>query len=258
MSGEIIVFDDRSSKSFFDWKVVSALEEWTTATASQILCVTGPSQFKEPCPTTLVASRCRDLAIQSEIPVVSFFCKLPRQKGSSPGHQTRESLALISLTYSLIRQLADLLPSATLPSLHSLSQQRLALLDGSSDSLEDALKVLGDLLDLAPSVLLCVIDGFQQLDDPSTGAHLKMFLETLRGHRRIKNIKPEGSDRLLKILFTTAGKSRCLLNELSREELVFAESSGTSSTPERVNRARRSLSLRMVADLRQPAENESD
>lgn len=255
---EIIVPDGFSSESFFDWKVVSALEEWTTATAPQILCVAGPSEFKEPCAATLVASQCRDLAMQSEIPVISFFCRLPRQNGSLPWYQTRESIALISLTYSLIRQLAELLPSTTMPSLNSFSQQRFALLDGSPDSLDDALKLLGELLDRAPSVLLCVIDGFQWLDDRSTRGHLENFLEALRGHGKMEKMDPESPDRLLKILFTTAGESRCLLDRLSREELIFAEGLGVSPRPGRVNRARRSLSPRLLEDLRQPTENESD
>ncbi|KAL9614467.1 MAG: hypothetical protein Q9167_001070 [Letrouitia subvulpina] len=165
VSGEITTPDDLSSESFFDLQVVSALEEWTTATASQVLCVTGPAQIKDPCPTTLVASRCLDLAIQSEIPVVSFFCSLPRQKGCSLQHQTRESAALISLTYVMIRQLIKLLPPINATSLRPLSHQRFNLLNGSSDSLEDAINLLGDLLDLAPSMLFCIIDGFQQLDD---------------------------------------------------------------------------------------------
>ena len=258
VGGEIMIPYDRSPDSFFDWQVVSALEEWTTSTASQILCVVGPGGVKEPCATALVASQYLDLAIQSEIPVISFFCKLPRQRRFSASHQTPESVALISLTYALIRQLIELPPSTSEDNPHSLGQQRFGLLDGSSDSLEDAFKVLGELLDLAPPMLLCVIDGFQQLDDQSTRRHLAMFLGALRGHRRTENVEPESSERLLKILFTTAGRSRCLLDGLSRDELVFAERLGIFPASGRANPGRRSLSPRLLADLRQPVEQELD
>ena len=136
--------------------------------------------------------------------------------------------ALISLTYALIRQLVELIPPGMNEHPDSLNRRSFERLDGCSETMDDALDVLGQLLDQSPPVLLCIIDGLQKLDDRETRQHLKLLLETLRGRRGIESTEAANSERLLKALFTTDGRSRCLLNGLSSSELVFAERSSTS------------------------------
>ena len=97
--------------------------------------------------------------------------------------------------------------------------------------------MLGELLDLSPPRLFCVIDNFQEMDDKSTKW---MLLKTLRGHTEIASTANTWQDRVLKILFTTAGSPRCLLTHLSNDELVFAEKSSS---------ARRAASLGLGGDL---------
>ena len=103
-----IIQHDSSSGLFIEWQVVSALQKWTTA-ASQILCIVGPSQAKHPSPTSMIAAEYISSAVKLKIPVVSFFCTLPRKRRLS--EDLPEVEALISLAYSLIRQLIELLPS---------------------------------------------------------------------------------------------------------------------------------------------------
>ena len=43
--------------------------------------------------------------------------------------------------------------------------------------------VLGELLDLSPPMLFCVIDAFEALDDRSTTNHMTTLVNTLRGHK---------------------------------------------------------------------------
>ena len=226
--GQIKIPYDPAAGLFFDWQVVAALQEWTASDSSQIINVVGPSQVEEASSTAPIASHCIDLAIESRIPVISFFCELPRRGTSLPNTMTPEMAALISLTYGLIRQLIELFPSAMVKIPTSLNRQSFERLNGSSESLDEALEILGQLIDHSPSVLLCIIDGFEKLDDRETRRHLTLLLEILRGQRKTRSADTANPDRVLKILFTTAGRSRCLLNSLERNELVFAESSNSS------------------------------
>lgn len=63
-----------------------------------------------------------------------------------------------------------------------------------------------DLTSLAPGIVCCVIDGLSWLDDETTDGPLAQLLESLRGGR-------------LRFLFTTAGRSGCLLSILEPEEI---------------------------------------
>ena len=226
--GQIRIQYDPSVGLFSDWQVVAALQEWSTSDSSQIINVVGPSLIKETSPTAPIASHCIDLAIQSGIPVISFFCELPQRGTSLSDGESPEMRALISLTYALIRQIVELVPPGMNEHPDSLNRRSFERLDGCSETMEDALDVLGQLLDQSPPVLLCIIDGLQKLDDRETRQHLKLLLETLRGRRRAEYTEAASSEHLLKILFTTDGRSRCLLNDLSSSELVFAERSSTS------------------------------
>ena len=221
-----------------EWPVVSALQEWTTAN-SQMLCIVGPQYTTGQSSTSVVAAEYVESAVQSQIPVVSYFCRLPRKKlsfGKTLGEE-----ALVSLTYALIRQLIELLPSIFSPE-EGLSSQQFALLDGSVGSFNHALTALSNLLDLSPPLLFCVIDNIQDLEESSTKRYLEMFIDTLRGHTKTRDARSTDSNRVLKILFTTAGRSRSLLDHLSNDELVFAEQSNTARRPGRPSTGRRSFS----------------
>ncbi len=240
---------DRSAGIFVEWPVISALQEWTTA-KSQMLCIVGPHYTTGQSSTSLVAAEYVESAVQSQIPVVSYFCRLPRKKLSFG--KTPEAEALVSLTYALIRQLIELLPSVFNQE-EGLSSQRFALLDGSLESFNHALTVLGDLLDLSPPLLFCVIDNIQELEETSTRRYLGMLIDTLRGHTKTRDARSTDSNRILKTFFTTAGRSRSLLDHLSNEELVFAEQVNTARRPGRPSTGRRSFSPSPFRDL-QPAQ----
>ena len=232
--GRVMIEFDQASVIHMDWQVVSALEEWTTS-RSQILCIVGPDQIVEMPLTTMVATQWVASANQANIPTVSYFCELPRPRTELPVGMTAEMSGLISLTYALIRQLIELLPSFASYA-EELGVQKFAKLDGSIDSYDEAIVVLGELLDLSPPILFCVIDAFEALDDRSTTKHMTTLVNTLRGHKIYKSPLSQLSDRVLKILFTTAGRSRSLLTDLRDDELIFSEQAGRSSA------GRRSLS----------------
>lgn len=240
---------DRSAGIFVEWPVVSALQEWTTAN-SQMLCIVGPHYTTGQSSTSVIAAEYVESAAPSQIPVVSYFCRLLRKKlsfGKTLGEE-----ALVPLTYALIRQLIELLPSVFYPE-EGLSSQRFALLDGSLGSFNHALTALSNLLDLSPPLLFCVIDNIQELEETSTRRYLEMFIDTLRGHTKTRDARSTDSYRVLKIFFTTAGRSKSLLDHLSNDELVFAEQSNTARRPGRPSTGRRSFSPSPLRIL-QPAE----
>ncbi|KAL9594655.1 MAG: hypothetical protein Q9219_006916 [cf. Caloplaca sp. 3 TL-2023] len=250
---------DSSSGLLFDWHVVAALQEWTKSKSSQILNVVGSSQAEELSATAPIASYCIDLAGRSGIPVISYFCELPRRRTPLAEGMTPEMAALISLIYALIRQLVDLLPYATTNRRDQLSRESFERLNGSCESVDDALKVLGQLLDQSPPISLCIIDGLELLDDRSTQRHLALLLNILRGNKKIERAKVAEPAPMLKVLFTTSGRSRCLLDGLSRSELVFAEnSSATRRIPGKVTPGRRSLSPEFFAPVKTDVEARTD
>ena len=110
--------------------------------------------------------------------------------------------------------------------------------------------VLGKLLDFSPPVILCVIDGFEELDHKTTKHYLNMFLEKLRGHKMIKDPQARDTERVIKTLFTTSGGSKCLLNSLTRDELVFTQQSSAARNPGKPASSRRSLSPEILDRLR--------
>ena len=229
---------DRTSSLYVDWAVIAALQDWTTGLDSRSLCVVGPSQMSGPSFTSMIAAKYVESAAESRIPVVSVFCEVHHRKtldGSKP-----EIEALISMTYGLIRQLIELLP-ATIEAKPDFGAQRFKELDGSMDTWAKALTIMKDLLDLAPPTLLCVIDGFDRLEEQSTEGVLSDFLKALC-ERVVADRGTSGSPRVLKVLFTTAGRSGCLLAHLEDDQVVFAEHSSAGRRPGKPSSGRRSLS----------------
>lgn len=96
-------------------------------------------------------------------------------------------------------------------------------------------------------------NAFDISDDRSTMRHIPAFVNTLRGHKMYRSPLPKGSDRVLKILFTTAGRSRTLLTDLEEDELVFAERAGSAVKPGRTSAGRRPLSPTPLKALKHDA-----
>ncbi|KAL6721677.1 hypothetical protein ACLMJK_000781 [Lecanora helva] len=229
---------EQAAGTFVEWPVVAALQEWTPDTESQFLCIVGPNLMTGVSSTSLIAAKYARSTAEANIPMISFFCELQRKR--NPQDATPEEMGLISLAYALIRQLTELLPTILGPRIH-LELQRFQALDGTLTTFAEALAILKDLLDLSPPVLFCVIDGFEKLDDPSTRRCLADFITALRGHRS-GNGDTVNSRRTLKFLFTTAGRSRCLLDHLAEHQLIFAEQSTAGRKPGKPARGRRALS----------------
>ncbi|WQF78715.1 hypothetical protein CDEST_03729 [Colletotrichum destructivum] len=195
-----------------DAETVSQISDWAKAPPPNLLWLEGnPMQCDDfDNPVTMMAARIVGLADQLKTPVVSYFCELRRDERLRDGNGSREAQPLVTLAYSLIRQLMELLPPA-FESSSDLSTERFRSLDGTIRSWNTALSVLADLVDTMPGSVFCIVDGLHWLNDRSTDGCLPELLRVLRGGK-------------LKVLLSTSGRSVVLRDELSRSETVYMRS----------------------------------
>ncbi|KAF2143196.1 uncharacterized protein K452DRAFT_286025 [Aplosporella prunicola CBS 121167] len=197
-------------------EALARLTEWTKDPKQSILSLSGPAMEADDFenPMTMLAAKFAEFADRSGVKIISYFCELRRGEKTRSGN-TRESQALISLAYSLVRQTVELLPSV-FQSDADFSEEKFQQLDGTEKSWTTTLEILHNLLPLLPDKVFFMIDGFQWLDDRSTAKLMKDLLMVLRKSN-------------MKVLFTTSGDSRCLLGNLSRSEMVLVNEVGPTA-----------------------------
>ncbi|KAJ5112364.1 hypothetical protein N7532_000409 [Penicillium argentinense] len=207
--------------------VVTSLQKWATSPRSQALAVGGSHSTEFPSPVALISACYASFARDARLPVVAHFCALPTDEvqGMTPHQQ-----GLISLTYSLIRQLIDTLPTVVdSDALLDLSAERFRLLDGTLSSWKAALSLVDTLLHFLPPLLVLVIDGIDRIDDPSTDTAVRELIRVLLTHTRHQpqsvDSDSHGQPFLFKVLFTVAGRPSALVETMSENQLVLSEPS---------------------------------
>ncbi|KAI0006516.1 hypothetical protein F4779DRAFT_620531 [Xylariaceae sp. FL0662B] len=174
-------------------EIIIEVKRWIEAPRTGFLWVEGSGYDHCDSPLTFMALQIYMSAINARIPVISFFSK-PQYRFSGQ-YMSKEEAGLVALLYSLIRQLVNLTPSSFEAS-SSLSRTNFERLDGSHGSIATALDIIRALLDLAPSSLVCVIDGMETMESEKTIRDLAKLVDILRD---------QGARRTLKVLFTTSG-----------------------------------------------------
>jgi len=213
----------RLESAFFDnvslpTEAAAYLAEWAKdLDTHQVFCITSQEFLGDELenPMSMLASRFIELAAASRVPVVSYFCEL-RRKERLRGDNTAEVQALMSLGYGLLRQMIELIP-LEFEGANDFTERRFEEFDGTLRTWQDFTNVFREIQGVLPRKVYCVIDGLNWLDDSSTAARLKAFVEILRHDK-------------LKVLFTCSGSSRCLLEKLSREELIILDGRMANST----------------------------
>lgn len=207
-------------------RVVISLQKWATNPRSQALAVGGSQSTVFPSPVTLISACYASFARRARLPVVSHFCALPTQvaQGMTPHQQ-----GLIALTYSIIRQLLESLPTVVdSDALLDLSAERFRMLDGTMSSWKAALSLVDTLLHFLPPLLLCIIDGMDTIHDASTDVALRELIRVLLTHTRHQPQSAcsgrQGPVFLFKVLFTVAGRPSALVETMSENQLVLSES----------------------------------
>lgn len=178
--------------------------------------------------------------IQTQISVISYFYKLPRRNTKLSSDMIVEIKELIVLTYTLIRQLIELL-LFFISYIEILREQKLVKVDESVDFYDKIITVLKELLDLLSLILFCVIDNLKILNNRSITKHITVFINTLRDHRIYRNSLIKDLNRVLKILFTTTERSKSLLTNLKENKLIFVERANFILNSKRSSIERRSL-----------------
>ncbi|KAJ5215903.1 uncharacterized protein N7498_002310 [Penicillium cinerascens] len=207
--------------------VVTSLQKWAKNPRSQALAVGGSQSTATPSPVTLISACYNFFARRAQLPVISHFCSLPAHEMQGI---TRHQRGLIALTYSLIRQLIDSLPSVVdSDALLDLSAERFRMLDGTMSSWKPALALVDTLLHFLPPLLLLIIDGVDIIHDTSTDTELRDLIRVLLTHTRHQPQSASsggtGPMFLFKVLFTVAGRPSALVETMSENQLVLSDSS---------------------------------
>ena len=183
------------------------LVEWTKDDSSSRLWIDGPTIEAEDLdnPISMLAAKFLDLASQSNVPTISYFCELRRGESRRSG-VSRELQSMIALVSAIVRQMIELL----LPQFKAemdISEARFGLIDGTPESWGEAMSMLKDLTKLIPNKVLCVIDGLHWIDDRSAETKMRELVEMLNGAK-------------FKSLFTTTGRTSSLAKEMPSSETL--------------------------------------
>jgi hypothetical protein len=196
--------------------VVLEIQGWSKSSDSQMLWVIGPAERVYPSSTSKIAASVVNSASTLSIPTISYFCDWPQK------HQTSDPV--VSLLYSLVRQLLNI-TCTTFNSGIGLSDRRLQLLNGSEQSLDEAVKLVKKLIWLVPPLTLCILDGIDHLDYVQGNRQtIEAVLLLLKERITSDNVSKKGT---FKLLFTTAGNCG-LLNKMGGGMLRDVKCSGRS------------------------------
>lgn len=225
-SEQIYPFPDAPQEFYAETAFVSRLSEFTTTLKSQVLYAMARFRPSGLNLLRLSAAKYAILSRTNDVPVISFFC-VPIT--DDPGQQ-------IALLCSLIRQTVELLDDSTSTS-GRLTEERISTLDGTVDTWDTALQAFSEMVrNIRLPQLVFVIDGVNLLEDESDHA----AQERMRGlMRALKELARPGAveDCIVKVLFTTAGWSSCLCEELDSHEMVVCDvSSPVGAVPRKSRR----------------------
>lgn len=197
---------------------VSALAEWTKDLVSRRMLCVSSNDFSGDVfnsPQSKLAAQFIDFASVSNVPVISYFCELRRGERLRGGNSP-EIQGFVALVYSLLRQMIELLHMEFETS-RDFYKEHFAELDGTLATWGVFKGLFRDVQSVLPGKMYCVIDGVQWLDDSSTSICMTELVALLR----LENFK---------VLFTTSGSSRSLLETLERNELILLDDRPTDSS----------------------------
>ncbi|KAF2180137.1 hypothetical protein K469DRAFT_593461 [Zopfia rhizophila CBS 207.26] len=192
-------------------EVAHHLYEWTVGASSQLLWLAAPDTESMPSELSRVAGSAIYAATRLGIPVISHACL--RGSLGNPDLSPEES-GMIGLVYSLMQQMLEQVAGGLSDPAPML--ERIMRLDGTVETWKFALEILRDLLAAAPALLLCIIDGLDDLDYRSASELCDQFLITL--WQPLSN-----TEKVFKILLTTCGTSEAMAREIPQDFLHMVE-----------------------------------
>jgi hypothetical protein len=201
--------------SFASVPVATKLREWLSSRISTFLWIRGPPMSHYPSALSALSGSLINAALESKIPILFHFCEPAKSFDLADGFNAEEA-GVVSLVYSLIRQLILLL-EPDIDSSIDFSAERLSLLESPLGNWKEVISFLNDLLALSPGILLCIIDG---IDDLDYGRGQSLCADILAMMRRREAVS-ERSGLILKTLFTTTSYAKALDDGLGLDEVVI-------------------------------------
>lgn len=197
-------------------EAIGALHSWIISESSALLSIAAPDSGYSLGPSTgsQVAAKVIYDADAAGIPVICYFCELEQMNDSGKAESPRVR-AVMALAYALLRQLLEWLP-ANIDELQPEVVQALEGLDDSLSSFEAALSLISFAIKHAPPMLYCVIAEFQVLEETRTTRAIEAMVDLMQSQLH-------DAGKVVKVLITTSGQSRCLLGKLSPRQLVSAD-----------------------------------
>ncbi|KAK0659201.1 hypothetical protein QBC41DRAFT_384622 [Cercophora samala] len=187
-------------QTIFPEEVYTRLRQWVDGTSSRrMMWIEGPYSPGVLTLSNHIGVAAVDQVMDAQLPCIAHFCK--SQYSFASESLSHRDAAVLSLFYSVIHQLAYLLPIQAPIADRRLDPQEFAKLDEKLKSVPAALNIIEALLEHAPPTIAWVIDGLQYAGDLSTNQLLLDFVELLRGQER---------KRIWKVVFTTGGRSQVL------------------------------------------------
>ncbi|KAK9778496.1 hypothetical protein SCAR479_04518 [Seiridium cardinale] len=164
-----------------EWVTVMQ-QQWLLSSGSKLLWIVGkplpPGNIDEKIPVAHIVSLAKGLGL----PCIWHSCVVPDPQQGGP-EDVIKWMMLVSLVYSLVRQLCLLTPRQFGRPRFDYNLELDELfdeLDASLASLNKALAILQYLLELSPGLLVCAIDGLELLDHPRTTPHIEKLIDILR------------------------------------------------------------------------------
>ncbi|KAL8775353.1 MAG: hypothetical protein Q9209_000361 [Squamulea sp. 1 TL-2023] len=203
---------------------IDAIRDWGRSPHSQALWLQGNYQENYSANANTIAAKVITTVRDMAIPFLGFFFIRDdddyqedlQRRTSSPCKGQEEAMA-VDFIYSLIRQLINQLPCKVKLSGKNW-RKRFKILDGSLQTCKVALRILEELLDHAPATLLIIIDGVEQVERSEGEALVAEVLQLLQ------RITTDSNERVIKVLYTTAGPSDAL-EDLDEDFLEIVEAS---------------------------------
>jgi hypothetical protein len=163
----------RAGRAHIELRVAKRLRQLLNDTDKACLWVEGPSDTSIPSQNTLTAVYVAAAAEKYQFQVISHFCALEfRQKWKA---QER----LILLLQSMIAQALQFVPEKFFRN-RDISPARLGTCFVLDVQISELLVVVGDVLSLIPGDVLCIVDGFQALEERSDKTHTKQLLHVFQ------------------------------------------------------------------------------
>ena len=203
MSGDLAV---SLRKLKVDYRLLTAFRQWLNHSQSlrdNCLWLQGTSASK------LSAIVC-DVGKSAKLPVIAFHCT----QLDPDGNPMASGDLLKNLVYAFLYQLLECLQITPGIRQNIEGPSIVDLAERSRSSIAQAIVLFGHLLESLPTGCLCIIDGFQRLENctaQGTETTLKQFFALFEGRSQSANICLHSSHKLL---LTTVGGAE-MLSDLS-------------------------------------------